>query len=337
MYTFCFLLVTLLLVACSTSHVHKTPEEIVAPYEDGKFQNLEPFEDKNFWSLLKWRFASSRAEWPKWVESVLYKPEHKRSDELVFTVINHASVLIQMDGLNILTDPHYSERTSPVSFAGPKRVRKPGILFEDLPPIDLVLISHNHYDHLDLPTLKKLNDKHSPKFFVGLGNKALMKEAKIENIEEMDWWQSFSLKTLKITFVPAQHWSARSLFDKRETLWGGFYIDGSKKVYFAGDTGYGKFFKLIKSKLGAPELSLMPIGAYEPRWFMKNAHMNPEEAVRASIDLESKKSVGIHFATFQLTDEAYGQPIEDLNSALKASPLSQEDFIIPEFGRAYRL
>src|SRR5690606_12455675 len=162
---------------------------------------------------------------------------------------------IQIDGLNIITDPIWSERTSPVSFAGPKRVRAPGMTFESLPPIDVVLISHNHYDHLDLPTLERLKDAFNPIFVVGLKNRELLESVGIKNIVELDWWQKQKIKNMDFTFVPAQHWSARGLFDKRKMLWGGFVIEGSKRIYFAGDTGYGKFFKTIKEKIGEPDLS----------------------------------------------------------------------------------
>lgn len=307
-----------------------------APVNGDRFQNLEPFPEKSFFTLLKWRLFGSRGKWPKWIETPTTIPEKKVvGEELNFTVINHATVLIQYQGLNILTDPHYSERSSPISWTGPKRVRNPAIKFEDLPPIDVVLISHNHYDHLDIPTLQRLRDHSNPKIFVGLKNGELLKENELTNFEEMDWWQGVHIGPLKFIFVPAQHWSARGLSDRFQTLWGGFYIRGPKKsVYFAGDTGYGKFFSMISEKLGPPDLSFIPIGAYEPRWFMKDSHINPKEAVIAHHELGSRFSVGIHFETFQLTDEDFDAPRKEFKAAWDKSP-RRGYFIAPEFGTPY--
>lgn len=312
-----------------------------APFDGEKFQNLEPFPDKSFFELMKWRLFGKREAFPKWVETPTTVPDKLvEGERLNFVLINHATVLIQYQGLNILTDPHYSERCSPVSWMGPKRVRNPGVKFEDLPPIDVVLISHNHYDHLDIQTLKKLKDHSNPKVFVGLKNGELLKEEGIPNFVEFDWWQSVSVGPLNFTFVPAQHWSARGLGDRFATLWGGFFIKGSKEntksksIYFAGDTGYGNFFSMIKKKLGAPDLSFIPIGAYEPRWFMKDSHLNTEDAVKAHHDLESRYSVGIHFETFQLTDEAFERPRKEFGVAWEKSP-KKGSFIAPEFGTPY--
>ncbi|MCF8059013.1 MAG: MBL fold metallo-hydrolase [Bacteriovoracaceae bacterium] len=310
--------------------------QTVAPYDGEKFNNLEPFKAKSFMDLMKWRFTSSREEWPEFVDSTQVIPKKRSDKEKVFyTIINHATVLIQISGLNILTDPQYSKRASPFSWIGPKRVREPGISFENLPPIDVVLISHNHYDHLDLPTLKRLSDIFKPEIYVGLKNKPLLEEAGIVNVYEFDWWQQRKFKDIEITFVPAQHWSARGMFDRFETLWGGFYMKSPKhKVYFAGDTGFGSFFRLIKEKLGAPDLAFIPIGAYEPRWFMKNAHVNPLEAIMGHEELEAKQSIGIHFETFQLTNEAYGTPRKEFNEAWSKSKKVNK-FIAPEFGQIY--
>lgn len=304
-----------------------------------RFENLQPFPDKSFGELLKWRLFSSREKWPDWVETKQGQVSVERvtGSKIHFLPVNHASVLIQVEGKNILTDPIYSMRTSPVSWAGPKRVREAGIKFEDLPPIDIVIISHNHYDHLDLPTLKRLKDKFDPTFYVGLKNGELLKSEGITNLVEMNWWQTEKNGLIDITFVPAQHWSARGLFDRFETLWGGFYLKAPMaKIYFAGDTGYGSFFTLIKEKLGSPDLAFLPIGAYEPRWFMKNAHMNPEEAVKAHHDLESRFSVGIHLETFQLTNEAFDTPRKEFLQAWSKSQ-KKGSFEAPEFGKEYIL
>lgn len=329
----------LLFACCSKSPVQKERSKITAPFDGKKFDNLEPFKDKNFWTLMKWRLGSDDdVKWPEEIETKLYKPKLKRTDESTHVyVINHATVLIQMRGINILTDPIYSERSSPVSFMGPKRVRKPGILFKDLPKIDYVLISHNHYDHLDIETLKELQKRDDPLIIAGLGNQALLKSENITNVKVMDWWEDYKIQDITLHFVPSQHWSARTIWDKRETLWGGYYLTGPKyKIYFAGDTGYGKFFKTIKEKLGAPDLALLPIGAYEPRWFMKPAHMNPAESVMAFQDLAAKKAIGIHFGTFKLTNEGIDQPMIDLTKAIKKNKIPPGKFITPEFGQQYQ-
>jgi L-ascorbate metabolism protein UlaG (beta-lactamase superfamily) len=311
-----------------------------APYDGEKFQNLEPFPDKSFLTLLKWKlFKNGAKDWPTWIDIQQgAKPvERSLKGEIKYSVINHATVLIQVDGINILTDPIWSDRASPVSFAGPKRVHRPGIAFEDLPPIDLVIISHNHYDHLDIPTLKRLHKDHNPLILVGLKNGGLLREEGIKNFKEVDWYQTESLKGVKVSFLPNQHWSARGLFDKFETLWGGFMIESTRgEIYFAGDTGYGdKFIEEIKSRYKNIVLSFLPIGAYAPRWFMKAAHMNPPESIKAHIKLESKRSVGIHFGTFQLTDEGREEPIEFLKRELIKN--SELDFQIPDFGKSYTL
>lgn len=335
MKKFSSLIFVVLLASCTTHPYVQTN----APFDGSKFDNLEPFDDKSIFDLLSWQIRSLKesSPWPNEIASKQFKPSSQRSVKPIITVINHASVLIQVDNLNILTDPHYSLRASPVQFAGPKRVVKPGIAFDDLPSIDIVLISHNHYDHLDLDTLRRLQDRDAPKFVAGLKTKSFLEDNGIQTAIDLDWWQSTTTGKTKITFVPSQHWSARGLFDKREMLWGGFYIENSYKIYFAGDTGYGKFFKTIKEKLGAPDLSLIPIGAYEPRWFMKDAHLNPKDSLQAFQDLESKKMIGIHFGTFKLTDEGYDDPIDTLREEIKSLDMDPHDVIIPTFGKPYSI
>jgi L-ascorbate metabolism protein UlaG (beta-lactamase superfamily) len=307
--------------------------------QNERFQNREPFADKSLLDIIKWRLSTKKESWPEWIESEQYNIPHERSEELSYTVINHATVLIQWYGLNILTDPVFSKRVSPVSWLGPQRVRLPGVRFEDLPPIDIVLISHNHYDHLDLETLKRLKLKSNPLIVVGLRNGELLESEGLDHYRELDWWQDFERGGLSFSFVPAQHWSARGLFDKRMTLWGGFSIKerakGAKHVYFAGDTGYGRFFKEIKEKRGRVDVAFLPIGAYEPRWFMKDQHMNPREAIQAHHDLESVYSVGIHFETFQLTDEGVYTPRKTLEHLKEEKELKGE-FHAPTFGVTVR-
>lgn len=332
------ILVIFLILSCQScaGYEKKNNIKIKAPFDGKRFNNIEPFEDKSLFTVLKWRLFIDRPDWKDVKNQKFFKPSTLRSDSLKMTLIGHSTVLIQVNNINILTDPHFSMRSSPVSFAGPKRVILPAIKFNDLPPIDLVLISHNHYDHLDLPTLKKLSDKFSSTILVGLGNLDLLKSEGIKNVYELDWWDKFDFKGVPVHFTPAQHWSARGPFDKRETLWGGFYIEARKKIFFAGDTGYGKIFKMINKKYGDMDIGLIPIGAYAPRWFMKNTHVSPEESVKIFKDLNLKKALGIHFGTFKdLTDEPRLKPIEDLKSSLIKNSMDKKDFIAPDFGKEY--
>lgn len=317
----------------------------------GRFSNpdyMKPI-DKNFLDVLRWRLTANPANWPDWVESEdsQMKFERNRRGELSATFINHATVLIQIDGYNILTDPIWSQRTSPVSFAGPQRVRDPGIKFKNLPPIDAVVISHSHYDHMDIPTLKKLYQHHRPHFFVGLGKEAILNRHGIdENIYELDWHESFTLNQfsgpLEITFMPVRHWSARGLFDRNQTLWGGYIVKGERSVYFAGDTGYSPHFQKAGEEFGPFDLALLPIGAYQPQWFMQSSHINPQEALLAHIELQARYSMAIHFGTFQLSDEGRYEPHFDLKKAIREyqqknpdKNIRQQDFIVPTFGGYY--
>lgn len=235
----------------------------------------------------------------------------ENTKKLSATWIGHATILIQLDGKNILTDPIWSERCSPVSFAGPKRYTPVGVQMKDLPKIDLVLISHNHYDHMDIPTLKELEKRFSPYFFVGLKNKDLLKSEGLEKVIELDWWDSHSIFDLEIHFTPTQHFSARGLWDRNKTLWGSFVVHSkTHSFYFAGDTGYFSGFSEIGNQFQNLDLAILPIGAYEPRWFMKSMHMNPEDSIKAFIDLKAKYMLPMHYQTFILTDEALDEPLK---------------------------
>jgi len=308
----------------------------VSDHFDGKVFYNKNRSPKTLSNFLKWQFGKEKTPWPKWRNISQSKPSYKRvaSKELITTVINHSTILIQLDGLNILTDPIWSERTSPVSWTGPKRHHLPAIKIEDLPPIDLVLISHNHYDHLDLPTLKVLNKKFNPLFLVGLGNDILLKQNKIENVKAMDWDDRVTFNGLEIFFTRVRHWSSRGLHDRFKTLWGGFVVrNNNKSIYFAGDTGYDDHFKDTYKKYGPFNLALLPIGAYEPRWFMSASHMNPDDAAMAHRDLGSPFSIGIHYGTFQLTNEGIDTPIKDLEIAKKKYKISNDKFIAAIFGK----
>ena len=284
-------------------------------------------------SFLKWQMNREPGRWREWVDASAGPLPPPRVDEggLRVTFVNHATTLVQMDGVNILTDPIWSDRCSPVSFAGPKRHRPPGTRFEDLPKIDVVLISHNHYDHLDLPTLRMLQQKHDPMIITPLGNSALMTRGGVRGARELDWWGAADPGGVRITAVPGQHFSARAISDRNCNLWGGFVISGpSGHVYFAGDTGWGKHFAEVSAKFGPMRLAILPIGAYMPRWFMKPAHISPDEAVDAHQALKAGTSVAIHFGTFNLGDDGETQPVEDLNRAIAAK--GNPRFWVLDFG-----
>jgi L-ascorbate metabolism protein UlaG (beta-lactamase superfamily) len=297
--------------------------------------------DKGYGDLLKWKLRGDAAEWPEWVETRVLRPGAPENNKgVAATFINHATFVLRFGGsspgagggANVLTDPIWSERCSPVSFAGPRRVHAPGVNFDSLPRIDVVVISHNHYDHLDLPTLRRIADRDKALFLVPLGDRELLAEAGIARVEEMDWWQARRVAGLTITFLPAQHWSSRTPWDRNKTLWGswGLVSADGVSVYHGGDTGYGPHFARIRARWGAPDLALLPIGAYDPEWFMKAAHLNPEDAVRAFHDLGARQAVGMHFGTFQLTDEPRDEPGARVRKAAVRLP-----FHVPEPGQAF--
>jgi L-ascorbate metabolism protein UlaG (beta-lactamase superfamily) len=248
--------------------------------------------------------------------------------ELRVTFVNHATVLIQMDGLNLLTDPIWSERCSPLSWAGPRRFRPPGIRFEALPPIDAVFLSHNHYDHLDIPTLSRLKKAHAPRIFTPLGNAALLEHEQIDGAIDMDWWDQGELGSeVELFCVPAQHWSGRGTADRARTLWSGWVLRGAAgTVTFAGDTGYGPHLKEIRKRFGPSRMALLPIGAYLPRWFMEPVHMSPADAVLAHQDLEAAHSLAIHHGTFMLADDGQDEPVDVLADVLNEASVSEEHF-----------
>ena len=276
-----------------------------------------------------------RTPWPSSIPVEPRRPPSGGPDDVVVTFVGHATFLIQVAGINLLTDPVYSERASPVSFAGPRRVRAPGVRFDDLPTISLVLLSHNHYDHCDLGTLRALDRRFQPRLVTPIGNSRLLRSAGIRQVDEIDWWQSASAAPLPVTLTPAQHFSARSMFDRNRALWGGFLIEaGGRRILFAGDSGYGPHWREIATRLGPFDLALLPIGAYEPRWFMKDIHMNPAEAVRAHLDLGARQSIAMHFGTFQLTPEGFDEPVRELATALRQRGVSAEQFRTVDVGES---
>ncbi len=304
-------------------------------FDGERFHNQMNVKPKTFRDVLKWWRHRNPGPWRAYRETPRGAPPPRAvaPGQLRVTFINHATTLIQLDGVNILTDPIWSKRASPVSFAGPSRARPAGIRFGDLPPIHVVVISHNHYDHLDLPTLKRLHRAHRPLVLAGLGNRRLLEGAGIRRARDLEWWQSRAVGDVTIDFVPAQHWSSRGFGDRNKTLWGGFVVEGTRHtVYFAGDTGFGPHFQQIRQRYGPMDLALLPIGAYKPRWFMRSMHMNPAEAVRAHRVLEARRSVPIHYGTFQLGDDGEDEPLRDLRIARVTADVSADVFRPLGFG-----
>jgi L-ascorbate metabolism protein UlaG (beta-lactamase superfamily) len=310
---------------------------------DGEaFRNLDPAASagKSFGEFLRWQRTSRATPWPTWVENIATPqlPRRLGARELALTFVNHITFLLQFRGLNLLSDPVYSERASPVPWSGPKRVRAPGLAFDALPRIDVVLVSHNHYDHLDLDTLQRLEWAHRPLVLTGLGNRAFLEEHGLARVREFDWWEGTAHGPATFTYTPAQHWSGRGLAGRNRTLWGGFVIEvGGVRVYFAGDTGYARHFRDIRARFGEVDLALLPIGAYEPRWFMRDQHMDPEEAMRAHLDLGAHTSVGTHFGCFQLTDEGIDDPLHALEAARHRHGVSDRRFRTLETGETLHL
>ena len=310
----------------------------ISDHFNGKtFENPGNVKAKGLKDVIKWSVNRNRQPW----QEVAYiqqgpKPDSRIEEGIKITFVNHSTFLIQVGGLNILTDPIWSDRTSPVQFAGPKRVRPPGILFTDLPKIDYIIISHNHYDHLDVPTMKKLIEQHDPKIITPLGVARYVEKLGSGKATDMDWWDELGLDHgLKIACVPAQHFSGRGTYDRDATLWCGYIImHGESNIYFVGDTGYGNFFKEIKDTFGRMSVSLIPIGAYLPQWFMSPIHISPEEAVKVHQDVESEISIGMHFGTFPLADDGQHQPIEDLHKALKNAGINDGSFKVIREGES---
>jgi L-ascorbate metabolism protein UlaG (beta-lactamase superfamily) len=326
-----FLLSCSLLLVLSCTAAPNYDGEASTHFDGERFHNRDGA-DKSAWDLLKFGWGSlfNAASWPDTVAIEPGKVPHARvAQGISVTYINHSTFLIQVDGINILTDPIYAQRASPFQWAGPKRVHQPGVAMADLPPIDVILISHNHYDHLDESTLQELFARQDtpPLILAGLGNGALFSSLGLDNYRDMDWMDSALLGDLEFIFTECMHRSGRGIADQMKTLWGSFVIKTSAgNIYFAGDTGYGPHFAEAGEQLGPFALSLLPIGAYEPRWFMQAVHLNPQDAVQAHQDLRSAQSIGIHYGTFQLTYEAIDQPLIDLQQALLNSNVTAEQF-----------
>jgi L-ascorbate metabolism protein UlaG (beta-lactamase superfamily) len=346
------LMLPLLLAACGTP-TYQGPES--NHFDGERFFNPERPQTNTFGTFLKWRFGlgehtSQRAVWPTYAAprgtgaGGFAKPAARvEGAKLVVTAIGHASFLLQTQGLNILLDPVYEDRASPVQFAGPKRITPPGIPFNDLPKIDAVLISHNHYDHLSTPTLKKLVARDNPLIVAPLNNEHFMPQG--ARIISKDWGETVEFSpAVKVTLEPMQHWSARTPWDRRKALWAAMTIQTpGGDVYWVGDTGYGLgdkagvWFAEAAAKYPNIRLAILPIGAYEPRWFMQYSHMNPTEAVSAFRHTKAKYAIGHHFGVFQLTDEPWQQPVDDLAVALEAAKVPATTFRALWAGEAWEV
>ena len=332
-----------LLLACR-SNPHYSPAK--SHHTETGFRNNYPQPARqSFW---KW-------QWQRWTKGypddprqgygfALLKPDAAflgaNRTEPTLTWIGHASFLLQIGGVNVLTDPHLTQRASPLSFAGPKRYVAPAFDFDNLPHADAVVISHNHYDHLDLGTVKRLNRQSGgpPMFFVPLGLKEWFKTQGIDNVTELDWWGSAEHNGLKLTLAPVQHWSSRTPWDRNSTLWGAWVVEHPRlRFFFGGDFGYSADLADVGRHFGSFDLAMLPIGAYEPRWFMSVMHANPEEAVQAQRDLRARYAVAMHWGTFRLTDELLDEPPRRLAQALAKAGVAPERFFVMKHGETRKL
>lgn len=306
---------------------HHTAQGFINPW-------LERKDERSILSVMRWMLERRHKE--NKIINLKHQPIdlgyiHKNKTDPLIIWLGHSAFLLQIDGLNILTDPMLGNRASPAPFIGPERKTPPAIHVGNLPNIDLVLISHNHYDHLDFGTIRKLKNKQSkskPEFIVPLGVNEWFKRRNFNNVRELDWWEETVFGDWVITAVPAQHNSGRTLGDRDSTLWCGWVLSNGKfKFYFAGDTGYGPFFSEIGHRFGPINLSTIPIGGYEPRWFMQPVHVSPEEAVKIHKDVRSHFSIAMHWGTFKMTDEDMDEPPKLLKLACNDQGVSEDSFI----------
>ena len=287
-----------------------------------------------------WALRTKKKNWPARFETTPYPAA---AEPLVHGIrlqwIGHSTTIIQTPSLNIITDPVLFDSIGP-RFFGINTVTNPGVLVDSLPTIHLILISHSHYDHLDLRSLRALVDRqrsNPPMILAGRGVGAVLRTAGLTRYTELDWNESVAAQDARVTFLEAVHTSRRGMWDTNTTLWGSFLIDSPDgRVYFAGDTAYGPHFRRVYDEYGAPTLSLLPIGAYEPRWFMSRMHMNPDEAVRAHLDLHSQHSIGIHFGLIDNAGESFEAPLDDLTVARRAHGVDTTDFAAPHYGQTFR-
>jgi L-ascorbate metabolism protein UlaG (beta-lactamase superfamily) len=311
--------------------------ELIRSNFDGKrFHNPVP-RHHGFGSLLRWMLSREPGEWREWTDIPPGPPPPQTSLDLRVTFVNHSTFLLQLDGVNILTDPIWSERASPLRWTGPKRHIAPGISFEDLPPIHVVLLSHDHYDHMDIPTLKRIAREHRPTIYTGLGNARRLQKHGLGDVVELDWWGEATTRTgARITAIPAQHFSGRTPFDRDSTLWCGFVVESrAATICFAGDSGIAPHFQQIGRRFPAIDVAILPIGAFRPEWFMSEVHMSPPQAVEAHLQLGAQISIASHFGTFRLADDGQNEPLERLQEALDRTDLHGTRFwvLTPGEGR----
>lgn len=296
---------------------------VFAEYKNSNGKALEkPFKD-----LIKWMSSDVKPILSEIEVSDDWKNINLDQNNDYIIWIGHSTFLIKKSGLVILTDPVFSDRASPFKNIGPERLIPPAIPLNQLPQIDFITVSHNHYDHLDINSLKKISELNPDAvFLVPAGDLKLLKRKRIDNVYEFKWWETFNVEELTFTFTPVQHWSKRGLFDRNKSLWGGWYMNFiDYGMYHAGDTGYSNDFIDTRLKLGAPKYAFIPIGAYNPEWFMAESHVNPEDAIQVMLDLEAEKAFGMHWGTFALTDEDTLEPPARLKEALKS--FNSPDFI----------
>ncbi len=338
-----FIFIILMIQNCTAQSKDSKPKH----HQGNRFVNLYPFREPGFTDLIKWSWESRNKEIPP-AESYHFPlasndPEFLKRNRTENTVtwIGHSTLLVQVNGINILTDPHFSERASLFQWTGPKRAVPPGIPLEDLPDLDLVLISHNHYDHLDRNSISRLKHrqaKNKPVYAVPLRLKKWFVDMGVENVVELDWWQTKDTGKYELTSVPMQHWSKRNLLGSNETLWTGWVIKvGDFKFFFLGDTGYVPLFKEIGERLGPFDLCAVPIGAYQPRWLMKNQHISPKESLLIHQDVRCKLSIGIHWGTFILTDEPLDEPPRAIADLKPKMGIAEKEFIVLQHGETMKI
>ena len=294
--------------------------------------------ETSFRDFVKWTFTGKNPKRVQIETSEEWKNLDKNSSNYAIW-IGHATYLVDNGDLTILTDPVFSKRVSPFLWFGPRRLISPAMSIKELPKIDVITLSHNHYDHLDISSLKEIN-KLNPdaSFLVPKGDKKLLVKSGIKNVKEFLWWENLKISETKFTFTPVQHWSARGLRDRNKSLWGGWFINSSSKIlYHAGDTGYSDDFKETKLRLGSPDYAFIPIGAYDPQWFMSYSHVNPSEAVQIAKDLGATNSFAMHWGTFILTDEDVLEPFLLLEQEIRALNLPKIFFRAPKPGELISL
>jgi L-ascorbate metabolism protein UlaG (beta-lactamase superfamily) len=325
---------TLFLRACTAKTMPASDH-----FSGARFHNRDNIGNYSLWAEIKigWELRTKKKNWPARFDT---QPYRAPSEPVVHGIrvlwIGHSTTLIQTPRLNIMTDPILFDSIGP-SVLGLNTVTNPGLLIDSLPPIHVILITHNHYDHLDLRSLHALYDRQRaspPMILVGRGVGPLLMNAGFASYSELDWNDTLTIKDARVHFLEAIHTSRRGIWDTNKTLWGSFLIESPEgTIYFAGDSAYGRHFRTVYEMYGAPKVSLLPIGAYEPRWFMYRMHMNPDEAVRAHLDLHSQNSIGIHFGLIDNAGESYDAPVNDLMAARRTHAVEATQFVAPRYGQ----